>query len=127
MPQPTSSETFLAPSIKFPYRNAHAGALDALANYWFTKIKFVDAGERERPEMNLEMSADVALSCCLKPYGLVNEQHFIDGTFEDGFNIGLRVAAVLVGEPFDAEAPLLQVLNEFLVMIRERREDAAPL
>ena len=127
MPQPTSSEKFLAPSIKFPYRNAHAGALDALANYWFKKIEFIDAGERERPEMNLEMCADVALSCCLKPYDLTKYQNLIDGTFEDGFNIGLRVAAVLVGDPFDAEAPLRQVLNEFLVMIRERREDAAPL
>jgi hypothetical protein len=127
MPKPTSSEKFLTPSIKFPYRNAYAGALDALANYWFTKIKFVDAGERERPEMNLEICADVALSCCLKPYDLTNDQGIIGGTFEDGFNVGLRIAAVLVKDPFDAEASLRQVLNEFLVMIRERREDAAPL
>jgi hypothetical protein len=125
MPQPTSSEKFLAPSIKFPYRNAHAGALDALANYWFTKIETVDSEGRERPEMSMEMCADMALSSCLKPYGLVKPDHLIDGTFEDGFNVGLRVCAILVNEPFDAEAPLRQVLNEFLVMIRERRESEA--
>lgn len=125
MPNPISAEKFIAPSAKFPYRNAHAGALDALANFYFKQIEFVDAGERERPEMNLDMYADVALSCCLRPHDLTKCQDLIDGTFEDGFNVGLRVAAILVQKPFDAEAPLREVLNKFLVMIRERREDAS--
>ena len=66
MCQPISAESFITPAAKTPYRNVHAGALDALANFWFKRIEFADAGERERPEMNLEMSADVALASCLK-------------------------------------------------------------
>lgn len=90
---------------------------------WFVKIETADSEGRERPEMSLDTCADMALSSCLKPYGLVNEQRLIDGTFEDGFNVGLRVCAILANQPFDAEAPLREVLNEFLVMIRERKED----
>ncbi len=82
-----SAERYLVPAATIPYRYAPAGALDALANFWFKRIEFADVGAGERPEINLEMGADMALACCLMPYELTNEQPCVEATFEDGFNV----------------------------------------
>ena len=125
MRQGNSADQSAMPSTSPPYHPEYAGALDALANFWFKRIEFADGGDRERPAMNLEMSADAALFFCLKPHGITNERSCVDGTFEDGFNIGLQVAAILTREPFDAEASLREVLMKLVVLIEERRIETA--
>ena len=127
MCQPISAESFITPATKTPYRNVHAGVLDALANFWFKRIEFADAGEKERPEMNLAGSADEAIFDCLQPRGVTNEHSCVDATFEDGFNTGIRVAAILTRLPFDAEEPLREVLVKLVLLIEERRETAKGL
>jgi hypothetical protein len=75
--------------------------------------------------MNLAGSADEAIFDCLKPRGMANDEHScVDATFEDGFNTGLRVGAILTRLPFDAEGPLRKVLVKLVLLIEERRETA---
>lgn len=127
MRPPISAESSAMPAIpKAPYRNAYTGALDALANFWFKRIECVDLGERERSECSLEMNAEFALFHCLKPRGIINERSCVDGMFEDGFDFGFRVAALLTREPFDAEAPLRLLLDELVAVVQERRKDSVP-
>lgn len=120
----TSAASCAMPVSSFPYRSDYAGALDALANFWFKRIEFLNADLKTAPEMNLEMSAEAALSSCLKPHGLTNEQACVEGMFEDGFTMGLRVAAVLAQQPFDAEAPLRRLVDELVTVVHERRQDS---
>ena len=120
----TSAAGSAVPVPCLPYRSAYAGALDALANFWFKRIELVDDAEETTPEMNLEMSAEAALAQCLRPHGLTNDQHCVEGMFEDGFDMGLRTAAVLVQSPLDAEAPLRRLLEELVAVMRGRRRDA---
>ena len=127
MCQPISAGPSITPAAKDPCHNVHAGALDALANFWFKRIAFADAGEKERPEMNLAGSADEAIFDCLQPCGVANERSCVDATFEDGFNTGIRVAAILTRLPFDAEEPLHEVLMTLVRLIEERRETAKGL
>jgi hypothetical protein len=118
-----SAECSVMPA--YPYRTAYAGALDALANYWFKRIELADAGEPETlPEMNLEISADVAFAHCLQPRGVTDERPCIAGKFEDGFSMGIRVAALLARHPFDAETPLRHLVDEIVLTIKEQRQDA---
>jgi hypothetical protein len=114
------------PVPPLPYRTGYAGALDALANFWFKRIEIVDTGEQTTPEMNLEISAEAALAHCLKPHGLTNDQSCMEGMFEDGFGMGLRVAAVLAQQPFEAEKPLRRLLDELVAVIHERRREITP-
>lgn len=108
----------------YPYRTAYAGALDALANYWFKRIELADAGEPETlPEMHLERSADAAFAHCLQPRGVTDEGPcVVNGKFEDGFNIGLRVAALLTQYPLDAEAPLRHLVDEIVLTLKEQQQ-----
>lgn len=122
MPTTPSADSSAMPPAHVPYRTPYAGAVDALANFWFKRIELADTGDMTAPELNLEIAADVALLYCLKPRGVTCGESFIEGTFEEGFNTGLRVATALVRQPFDAEAPLRQLLDELVTVIRERRE-----
>ncbi len=99
-----------------------SGAIDALANYWFKRIELADAGDTTLPELNLEMGADIALMYCLKRHGVTNGESHIDGTFEEGFNMGLRVAVILTEQAFDAERALRELLEALILAIQERRE-----
>ncbi len=124
MPPTPSAEQPAMSSVKLA-RNAHAGVLDALANYWFKRLEFAQTGDITAPELNLEVGADVALLYCLKPYGVTLGESYIDGTFEQGFNTGLRAAAILVKRPFDAESALRDLLDELVRNIRESGKQAS--
>jgi hypothetical protein len=104
-------------------RTGYAGAIDVLANFWFKHIEFSNANEKALPEMSLEMSAEAALACCLEPHGLTNKQSCIEGMFEDGFSMGIRVAAILAQQPLDAEASLRRLVDELVAVIQKRRQD----
>lgn len=102
-----------------------AGVLDVLANYWFKCIEFANTGEqRAKPEMSLDMASFESLACCFKPYGLVGPQQQIEGMFEDGFTMGIRVAALLTCRPLDAEASLRQLVDDVARTLKELRDDA---
>jgi hypothetical protein len=101
-----------------------AGVLDVLANYWFKCIEFVNVGElKAKPEMSLDMASFESLACCFKPYGLVGQSHTIEGMFEDGFTMGIRVAALLTCRPLDAEKSMRQLVDEMALTLKKRRED----
>jgi hypothetical protein len=100
-------------------RNERGGVLDALANYWFMRIEYADAAERTLvPERNLEDCADSALYRCLRRRGVV-EKSGVQGSFGDGFELGLQVASSLMKRPFDCEMPLRHVLDGMVARIKE--------
>jgi hypothetical protein len=121
MRQSTSAAPFDKPASNHLYTTGYAGALDVLANYWFKRIEYIDKAEKNPPSLNLAGSADEAIFDCLQPHGVTNAQSCVDGTFEEGFNIGLCVAAVLTKEPFDAEPSLRHLLAYLVSSIQERQ------
>jgi hypothetical protein len=61
----TSADYSATPSPSPSYRFADAGALHALAYFWFKRIKVVNTDQKTTAEMNLERSAEAALARCL--------------------------------------------------------------
>lgn len=105
--------------------NEDGGVLDVLANYWFTRIEYGDAAEKDlAPERNLEDCADSSLYYCLRRRGVAKE-NIVLGSFSDGFEMGLQVALALVRDPFDCEIALRRVLDGTVARIKESAGDAA--
>lgn len=99
--------------------NEYGGVLDALANYWFTKIECIDAAQSTAvPEYNLEDCAEASLYHCLQRRGLAKD-YIIEGTFRDGFTAGLQIAAALIRQPFDCEMSLRQILERLVAAMKE--------
>jgi hypothetical protein len=74
--------------------NDFGGALEALVNYWITKIRFEDTGETKAvPEYNLGDGAGMALFEYLG--GRLPES-------SDAFALGLRLAGIVQRNPWDA-------------------------
>jgi hypothetical protein len=76
----------------------NGGAIDALVNYWITKIAYEDAGEKIAvPECNLETSASEAMFQYLGDRPL---------TPSIAFELGIVLAAIVARSPLDAGAEI---------------------
>jgi len=70
------------------------GAIDAIVNYWITKISYEDAGEKIAvPECNLETGAGEAMFQYLGDRPL---------TPSIAFELGIELAAIVARNPLDA-------------------------
>ncbi len=127
MLSPISPVSSLMPSAAANrFGSESAGPLDALANYWLTKLAYLDAGDRKAiPEFNLGPAADETLCQYMRRRGLTNQYNEIEANFSDGFAFGMHMAAILAECPFNAEAPIRSLIDELVDMIEDRRKDDA--
>jgi hypothetical protein len=102
----------------------HAGALDALANYWITRVDYEtraaleqapNTPEDERydprslPESNLRGSANDALYLYSKVRGCSQKEASARAS---GFQVGFEVALALSQAPLNAEARIKAILDK---------------
>lgn len=94
----------LAEPTKPATNKGPSGAIDALANYWIKKINYENLNEtRLVPEYNLEYGASDAFREYLCGKKLSSTT---------AFELGLRVAAILVSDPLNAEDALRELLEK---------------
>jgi hypothetical protein len=83
------------------------GVIDALVNYWITKIAFEDAGEKIAvPECNLETCAGEAL------FQYLGDDRQLTASI--AFELGIELAAIVARNPLDAGAEIRATVAQAL-------------
>lgn len=104
--------------------NDKGGALNALANYWFTRFEYEESGEQTAvPEYNLNCGGAQGpiTNWCERRGATHDDANVIARAFE----AGLHFAATLSRQPFD-DQPLRDALAYFVKMNPECFLEAAP-
>ena len=87
-------------------KHAHSGAVDALVNYYLTKIRLADEGDKTAPEFDLKREgASEAFYAYLRGRGKTAIDQDI------AFELAMNLASIVSRNPFDAEGEIRAVLE----------------